>query len=272
MTTAASSAVPNPWLGRRVIAWGHQGGDEGHTPNTIPALRAALAGGAHALEFDLHLTADHQLVLHHDATIQGPDGSETKIADKTLADLRVDHPDLATLDEVLSTFPRVPLTVEIKAAAAARVAAQALAAEDAPRAVIVTAFSDSTVKEIKRAEPALDTAPGMFTMIRFWVLAGLRLQRFAASLGDQHVALQSPLRFEEVKYAKCVPLLKRAHVTTRHFVTAAHQIGLAVHVWTVDEKPEIVDAITMGVDGIMTNRPTTLAAVLADKGVSWKGS
>jgi len=112
----------------------------------------------------------------------------------------------------------------------------------------------------------------MGSMLRFWFLAGLRLQRFAGGLGREHVALQSPLRFADVKYLMAVPLLRRLHVTTKHFVDAAHQMGVAVHVWTVDEPGEIRDAIAMGVDGIMTDKPTVLARVLDAEDASWSGA
>ena len=47
-------------------------------------------------------------------------------------------------------------------------------------------------------------------------------------------------------------------------VQVAHRAGMAVHAWTIDDEEEMRELIGMGVDGIMTDRPSLLAAVLAD--------
>jgi glycerophosphoryl diester phosphodiesterase len=53
-------------------------------------------------------------------------------------------------------------------------------------------------------------------------------------------------------------------VTSPRLVRAAHRAGLAVHVWTIDDPDEMRMLIGMGIDGIMTDRPSVLTAVLTD--------
>ncbi len=67
----------NPWLARRVIGWAHQGGAGEGPPGTIATMRAALEHGAAGLEFDLHLSRDRQLVVHHDAVLEVGDARLT---------------------------------------------------------------------------------------------------------------------------------------------------------------------------------------------------
>jgi glycerophosphoryl diester phosphodiesterase len=57
----------------------------------------------------------------------------------------------------------------------------------------------------------------------------------------------------------------RALVDDR-FVTAAHDRGLQVHVWTVDDAEEATALLDLGVDGIMTDRPAMLRGLLAERG------
>ena len=72
-----------------------------------------------------------------------------------------------------------------------------------------------------------------------------------------HVALQVPHRVGELE------LLNEA------FVEAAHRAGLAVHAWTIDDESEMSELVEMGVDGIITDLPTKLDAVLSRHDVKW---
>jgi glycerophosphoryl diester phosphodiesterase len=54
-------------------------------------------------------------------------------------------------------------------------------------------------------------------------------------------------------------------------VARAHDAGLAVHVWTIDDAGEMGRLVDLGVDGIMTDRPSVLEAVLAERGAAWPG-
>jgi glycerophosphoryl diester phosphodiesterase len=60
-------------------------------------------------------------------------------------------------------------------------------------------------------------------------------------------------------------------VVDDRFVETAHRHGLAVHVWTVNDADSMERLLQMGVDGIMTDVPSRLAAVLDRGGFSWAG-
>ena len=49
-------------------------------------------------------------------------------------------------------------------------------------------------------------------------------------------------------------------------LAAAHRHGVAVHVWTIDEPAEVHRLLDMGVDGIMTDRPSALRQVMIERG------
>jgi len=52
-------------------------------------------------------------------------------------------------------------------------------------------------------------------------------------------------------------------------VEATHELGLALHVWTVDDPKEMAELVDLGVDGIMTDLPSELAALLKRRGVAF---
>ena len=82
----------------------------------------------------------------------------------------------------------------------------------------------------------------------YWLLHVLRL---GGVYDPPFQALQAPEKYKDV-----VP------VTTRRFVRKAHDRGLRVDVWTIDDEPAMRRLLSYGVDGIMTDRPDVLARVL----------
>jgi glycerophosphoryl diester phosphodiesterase len=282
----------NPWLGRRVLAFAHQGGAREAPSSTMFALRRAVAVGADALELDVHRSADGHLVVCHDPTVDRTTNGAGRIADLTLEQLQAldnahwwrpgevvdleagpadlplrgrapDQRDLgiATLAEVLDAFPGVLLNLDIKQTAPDVVPYEAQLAEQLVAAgrtddVIVASFSDDALDAFAAEGTGIGTSCGPRAVIA--LAQALATGEPIPAEVLRHVAVQVPPRFGGTD------------VVTASAVHAAHDAGMAVHVWTIDDEDEMRRLIELGVDGVMTDRPSALVAVLEDLGVRWR--
>jgi glycerophosphoryl diester phosphodiesterase len=279
----------NPWLERRVLNYAHQGGAKEGPSSTLLALQQAVAAGADALELDVHATADHQLVVCHDATVDRTTDGSGAIADLTGADLEkldnaywwvpgqvvapgrddIDYVyrgramfetslRVATLREVLEQFGGVFLNLDIKQTAPVVAPYEPLLAEllrEFHRSddVIVASFHDRATDAFAAAAPEIHTSYGSAATLEFWQA----VQDGTPPPPSRHVALQVPASVEDVT------------VVDERFVAVAHDHGVAVHVWTIDEAEEMERLVDLGVDGIMTDRPSVLDRVLREKKAGW---
>lgn len=281
----------NPWLERRILNWAHQGGAKEAPSSTLFAMRQAVAAGADALELDVHMTADGVLVVCHDATVDRTTDRSGTIASLTYDELRtldnaywwvpgsvVDHeaaddaypfrgeaagdPDfrIATLAEVLEAFPETFLNFDIKQTAPEvpsyeEPLAAALRGHDRVGDCIVASFNDVATDRFRAIAPEIHTSLGTNATAAFYQA----VRRGEKPPATPHVALQVPRTFGAVV------------VVDERFVGAAHEAGLAVHVWTIDDEDEMAGLADVGVDGIMTDRPRALETVLQDRGVAYAG-
>jgi len=279
----------NPWLHRRVINYAHQGGAFEGPSSTLFAIEQALQNGAVGIELDVHMSADGHLVVCHDASVDRTTNGTGAIATLTLKELQsLDNAywfspgadvspglnddaypyrgrapkdrefSIATLEEVLTRFPNAILNLDIKQSAPTVAPyeahlAQMLRRFDRKDDVIVASFLDGALVNFREIAPEIPTSAGTLATLQFW-----RSVKDGApcSLGPA-VALQVPLRRGDVV------------VLDQGFVDAAHKEGVAVHVWTINEKEDMTTLIDLGVDGIVSDRPSVLSSVLSTRGVSW---
>jgi len=238
------------------LAFAHRGGAAAGDENTTAAFARAVALGYRYLETDVHATADGVAVVLHDATLTRTVGRPEAVAQLRYADLATirtgGEPAVPRLDDVLAAWPQVRFNIDVKAdAAVGPVAAVVRAAGALPR-VLLASFADARVARLRRElGPALATAPGRRGVAALW--AASRLGYGAARTASVLAAAQVPVR-----------------VADRRFVAHAHRLGLAVHVWTVDEPATIAHFLDLGVDGIMTDHIEVLREVYAGRGL-WPG-
>ena len=299
---SADLPLNNPWLDRTPLNFAHQGGAKEAPSNTLYAFKRALKKGADVLEMDVHMTSDRQLVVLHDSTVDRTTNGSGRVKDMTLAQVKqldaaywwspgtVDcHSDVAgecdwvfrgvatgqkkppggysandfripTLVEVLETFRGVYLNIEIKEPAAdpevpvvpyERELAQLLGGYGRGDDTIVVSFLDSSTEAFKAAAavfaPNVSVATGTAGAAAFYVTAENALP---GAPNPRYQALQVPIIFQGIQ------------VVDQDFVDNAKANGLAVHVWTIDDANEMAWLLDLGVNGIMTDRPSELEKVL----------
>lgn len=238
------------------IPFAHRGGAGEHPENTMPAFAAAVALGYRYLETDVHATADGVLVAFHDDALDRVTDAHGRIADLPWREVRrarvAGREPIPLLEDLLGTFPEQRVNIDPKAASAVDPLARVLARCRAVDRVCVGSFSESRLTRLRRlAGPALCTSLGPAATLRLWL--GAR----GVPLVDQALpgaCLQVP------------PVLRGVTLVDERFVARAHRRGLPVHVWTVDEPGAMHRLLDMGVDGIMTDRPGVLKAVLRERG------
>lgn len=288
-----SNRTANPWRARGPLLYAHQGGAGEAPANTLHAFHTALQAGASALELDVHATADGHLVVLHDDTVdhttQGTGPVHTLTRDEikrldaahrfTPADhppdsptahplrgvatgdrppppgARPEHFTIPLLAEVLETFPGVPINVDIKTTAPAtppyeHLLARLLAEYGRGDDTMVASFHDDALAAFAATGSSVPTSAGPTCTAEFWE---------AVQRGDdgidlpQHQALQVPITFGDLT------------VVDERFVAAAHRRDLAVHVWTVDDPATMHWLLDLGVDGIVTDRPSVAQQVFVER-------
>lgn len=252
------TAVPHPYLDADYVkAFAHRGGTDIATENTIGAFRHAAALGYQYFETDVHRTSDGVLVAFHDAGLQRITGVEGTIADRTWAELKEidlgDGEGIPTLDALLESFPAQRFNIDPKADDAVELLGDAIVAHGALDRICVGSFSDDRIATLQhRLGDGLCTSPGPRTGSRLLsaALAPTALRRRA--LGHSFQCVQIPRAFGPVQL-------------NRRMVEGFHELGLEVHVWTINDRPTMEALLDLGVDGIMTDRLSTLRTLLVDR-------
>jgi glycerophosphoryl diester phosphodiesterase len=226
----------------------HRGASADAPEHTLLAYDLALAQGADALELDLRVTADGELVVLHDPTLARTAGDARRVADLRAADLGRLAPEVRPLGlgDVLARYGgRTAFLLELKDPAPAMERRLVRAIEDAGVAgdVVVQSFEVEALRRLRSLDPRLPVAP-LFLRTPFapWRERWLEgLAAFgAAALGVHRRQVDAAL------------------------VAAAHRRGMGVRSWTVNHAAEAARHVALGVDGVITDRPATvLAAVRA---------
>jgi len=240
------------------IPFAHRGGASDKPENTMAAFERAVELGYRYVETDAHLTADGVLLAFHDHVLDRVTDRTGVVADlpwSEISEARVDGEPIPLLEDLLGAWPDVRVNIDPKHDAAVAPLVSLLDRINAFGRVCIAAFSDRRLARVRklsagRALTALGTAG--ITRMRM-ASYGARTGRFAGG------CVQVPTHIG-----------KRVLVDQR-FVDTAHRRGLPVHVWTIDERKQMERLLDLGVDGIMTDRPTILKDLLIERG-EWVGA
>jgi glycerophosphoryl diester phosphodiesterase len=221
---------------------GHRGSPRSERENTLAGFAAARTEGADGVELDVHLSADGELVVYHDAEIDG----FGILAEHRGAEIRSTFPWLPTLTAVLDECAGMLVNIEIKNSprdadfdpdeGAASAVVVLLGGREARDEVIVSSFHLPSIERVRALDPTIPTG----------YLAALRpppLDALAAAVAGGHMAIHP-----------FFGVLADQGATT--VVEAAHAAGIAVNTWTVNDPDEIARLAAAGVDAIITDSPS----------------
>lgn len=256
------------WPGPLALA--HRGGGAEAPENSRSAIEHMLALGFRYLETDVRLTLDGVVVLHHDATLDRTTDASGPLGRLTwpeLAEVRLrDGEPPPRLDQVLAEHPELRLNIDLKEDAVVTPALGVIERAGADDRVAIASFSGARLRRARRIAPEGPAVSfGMDEVSRLLAVVALPgpLRHRVLRRGVPTPAAAAGLRAHCVQ----IPVSYRGiPVATARFVDLAHELGLQVHVWTVDEAPLMHELLDRGVDGIVTDRPSVLREVLRERG------
>lgn len=223
---------------QRVLRIGHRGA-AGHAPeNTLAAIQKGLALGVDFVEIDVRRTADGVLVVLHDETVNRTTNGKGRVDRLCLRDIEKlnagngEH--IPTLEEVLKVAAGgTGLMLELKIKGAAQQTVEAVREAGFSDSLIYASFLHDELKHVRTVDPEASL------MVLFGGLSRVSVAR-AIKYEPSYVGL-------------------RHNKATRPLVEAFHRAGMLVFVYTADAPSDIQHALSLDVDGIISNFPDRIA-------------
>jgi glycerophosphoryl diester phosphodiesterase/membrane-associated phospholipid phosphatase len=268
-------------LAEREVSVIAHAGAQGHAPsNTLEAFELALEQGADVLEMDLQLTADDEVVVIHDGTVDRTTDGEGAVREMTLAELkeldagwyfeddesghlfRGQGVEIPTLAEVFEAFENTPMVIELKldgGTAIIQEVVDLVVEHDRRELVTIASFDEDYLGPVREQLPGVPTNMPESESTAFYIRQLVGLHPWWQPPGalfqvpETHDASLGPLELEDTT------------VPTPRFVRAAERLGLDVHVWTVNEPDAFHRLLDAGVHGIITDYPDRLVEVIEER-------
>lgn len=228
----------------------HRGTSAYEPENTLRAFELAIEQGAQMIELDLHLTADGQVVVIHDPTLDHTTNLRGRVDQLTLEQIkRADAGKgerVPTLDEVLDlTAGKVRLYLEIKDARAATPTLQTIRARQCQDAMLLASFDVEMMKRL--GEEVRDVELGVI---------------LGTSTLHPLVRYREAFPWRSLQAVNYQVLCMQVELCYGYLAKRARSAGKRLYVWTADTEKQFARMLRCEVDGIVTNRPDYLRAYL----------
>ncbi len=223
---------------------GHRGMAAVLPENTLEGMKRAFSHGADAVEFDLRLTADGEVVVMHDQTVDRTTDGTGPVASKTLKELRelnagANFPvegiyQIPLFSEVIESFSEKHLLIEIKDPAAASPARELIEQFGAQSRCMVDSYHDIALRAFRGSGiPVGAGRDGTAQLLKSFFL----------------------LRDAKVEYdGMCVPpRYGNVPLPIRILSRIARKAGKTIHIWTVNGAAEARTLWNAGVNGIISD-------------------
>ncbi|MES0350085.1 MAG: glycerophosphodiester phosphodiesterase family protein [Desulfobacteria bacterium] len=219
-----------------MMIMGHRGAAALEPENTLRSIERAVEIGVDAVEIDVRLSKDRELVVIHDSTVDRTTNGSGPVNGYALDDLKKldagGGQTIPTLQEVMELIGhKVKLVIELKEEETERMVVELIKRNNLDDNVYVISFWHELVKTVKVIESCIKTGV---------LLVGCPVDTCVAS------------------QASADALVMKYNFVNRHFVEMVHKDGLKVFVWNIDDRYLLKPYVDMGVDGIGSNDPRVL--------------
>jgi glycerophosphoryl diester phosphodiesterase len=217
---------------------GHRGAKAYEIENTLESFSKAMELGANAVELDVRMSQDAQLVVSHDDNLKKVFGRDVRINEATLKELKHQTENrIVTLEEALRFIGRTAekILIELKEAGYEHKVVDVIRKENLEDRVIIVSFHEEALACVRTIDKSIET--------------GLIYTKFKNPIGT---ALKLNAQY-------LVPLYRFFH---RRDIAKAHKSNLKVIVWTINTTREAQNYIAKDVDGIATDKPDIFRGVI----------
>jgi len=219
-----------------VLKIGHRGARAYEPENTLSSFRRALELGVDAVELDVRKTVDNELVVIHNADVNKTTNGSGAVNELTLEEIqrfvteKGEH--VPTLEDVLDVVAkRVKVLVELKETETEEQVISLIRKKRLTENVIIISFHEDALRKVRELSDEVET-------------------------GLIYVRHKNPIQAAlDLKAEYLLPLYRFTHASN---VKKAHEAGLKVIVWTINNKEEVDEYKKKGVDGIASDIPDIL--------------
>lgn len=231
----------------------HRGGAEEATENTLEAFQHSSDMGFTFMETDIQGTKDNKVVVFHDHDLSRMAGIHKKVEELNYSEIKqielIGGGKIPLLEDLLTSFPRLRFNIDFKTDNSVERGLEVLKKNNSFKRVCLASFSSYRLNRLRSlAGPKACSSMGQMEVF-FKVLNSLN---FPTPKNEGHCAQVPTSQFG-------IPIV------TKRFINTIHRDNKYVHVWTIDDESEMNRLISLGVDGLMTDKPTVLLKVLKEK-------
>jgi glycerophosphoryl diester phosphodiesterase len=223
---------------------GHRGARNYEPENTIRSFKKALELGVDAVELDVRMTKDGEIVVIHDVDVDRTTNGKGLVNQLTLKEIKQLKTEkdgqIPTLEEALDFIDKkVKVLIELKETGLEAKVLKTVQKKGLEKNVVIVSFLEDALRKVKDLDGKVET-------------------------GLIYVKHKSPVKSAtDLKASYLLPLYLFTHTAD---VQRAHRNGLKVIVWTINKPEEVADYVKKGVDGITSDTPDILSKADEDKG------
>jgi glycerophosphoryl diester phosphodiesterase len=227
----------------------HRGLSHACPENTLPAFAAAMAVGAHEIEFDLWLSRDGVLVVCHDPTVDRTTDGQGSIAEMDWEDIRL--LDIDAFGDVWRGI-RIPRLEQVMDLADGRIGLNIHLKDPGPDGQAVRKVCD-----LLRRSAVTDIA---YIAAEDEAALSFALEYDPGVARDCLASQADPVHQIEMATHYACQRIHCSRRTTEEHIRIAHEAGLICNMFTTDDVDEAKEGIRRGMDVILTNRAQRLLA------------